>query len=171
MTGIFEGQTAFGPDPNLNGGSVEPSAPPTHSMAPGEHQQRRAASGHEIPSSPPFTRPTIDPGADWEGMLEATYARFNDYRGRVAVSGPLGDKVGISIAGTLRHTDGYFKKASRTTPGAFDGNFLGLRQESIRAKLKFDLTEDLSVTLGGSYMHASDPRGVLFTPIENVPKS
>jgi iron complex outermembrane receptor protein len=114
---------------------------------------------------------TIDPGADWEGMLEATYARFNDYRGRVAVSGPLGDKVGISIAGTLRHTDGYFKKASRTTPGAFDGNFLGLRQESIRAKLKFDLTEDLSVTLGGSYMHASDPRGVLFTPIENVPNS
>ena len=91
---------------------------------------------------------TIDPGNDWQGQVEATYARFNDYRGRAFVAGPLSDKVGISLAGTLRHTDGYFKKASRSTPGQFDGNTLGLKQESIRAKLKFDLTETFTATPG-----------------------
>ena len=55
------------------------------------------------------------------------------------VAGPMSDKVGISLAGTLRHTDGYNKKASRTTPGQFDGNFLGMKQELFRAKLKFDV--------------------------------
>ena len=111
---------------------------------------------------------TIDPGNDWQGQVEATYARFNDYRGRAFVAGPLSDKVGISLAGTLRHTDGYFKKASRSTPGQFDGNTLGLKQESIRAKLKFDLTETFTATLAYNYTHANDPRGVVFTPIENV---
>jgi iron complex outermembrane recepter protein len=115
---------------------------------------------------------TIDPGNDWQGQAEATYARFNDYRGRAYVAGPLGEGVGISLAGTLRHTDGYYKKASRTTPGAFeDNNFLGLKQESLRAKLKADLGETFTATLAYNFTHANDPRGVLFTPIENVPNS
>ena len=114
---------------------------------------------------------TINPGNTWTGQVEATYARFNDYRGRAFVAGPLSDKIGISLAGTMRHTDGYFKKASRTTPGQFDGNTLGLKQESIRAKLKFDLTETFTATLAYNYTHANDPRGVVFTPIENVPNN
>ena len=111
---------------------------------------------------------TIDPGSELKGSVEATYAKFNDYRGRVAISGPLGDKVGFSLAGTLRHTDGYYKIASRSTPGQFDGRGLPLRQESIRAKLKFDLTDTFTATLAYNYTHAFDGRGVVFTPIENV---
>ena len=111
---------------------------------------------------------TIDPGDAWQGSAEATYARFNDYRGKAFIAGPLSDRIGLSIAGTLRHTDGYYKKASRTTPGQFDGNFLGLKQESVRAKLKVDLTDSFSATLAYNYLHASDPRGVIFTYIENV---
>ncbi|MGE3691556.1 MAG: TonB-dependent receptor [Novosphingobium sp.] len=112
---------------------------------------------------------TIDPGNDWTGNVEATYGRFNDYRARAFVAGPLSDKVGVSLSGTLRHTDGYYKRASRTTPGQFeDGHTLGLKQESIRAKLKFNLTDAFSATLGYNYTHADDPRGVIFTPIENV---
>ena len=111
---------------------------------------------------------TIDPGSEMKGSVEATYAKFNDYRGRVSISGPLGDKVGFSLAGTLRHTDGYYKIASRTTPGQFSGRGLPLRQESIRAKLKFDLSETFTATLAYNYTHANDGRGVVFTPIENV---
>jgi iron complex outermembrane receptor protein len=114
---------------------------------------------------------TIDPGNELKGQVEATYARFNDYRGRAVISGPLTDKIGFSLAGTLRHTDGYYKIASRTTPGQFSGRGLGLEQESIRAKLKFDLTDSLTATLGYNFIHASDPRGVVFTPIENVAAS
>ncbi len=114
---------------------------------------------------------TIDPGREWEGNVEATYGRFNDRRARGYVAGPLAEGVGISIAGTFRQTDGYYKRASRTVPGAFDGNFLGLKQESIRAKLKFELSSSFRATLGYNYTRASDPRGVVFTPIENVPNS
>jgi iron complex outermembrane receptor protein len=114
---------------------------------------------------------TIEPGNDWQGQVEATYARFNDYRGRAFVAGPISDKVGISLAGTLRHTDGYYKIASRSTPGQFDGRGLPLKQESFRAKLRFDLSESFRATLAYNYTRASDGRGVVFTPIENVPNS
>ena len=111
---------------------------------------------------------TIDPGDAWQGNVEATYARFDDKRVRGYLAGPLSDSVGFSIAGTTRRTDGYYKRASLTTPGEFDGRFLGLKQDSVRAKLKFDLTDSFRATLGYNYTRASDPRGVLFTPIENV---
>ncbi|MDB5723992.1 MAG: Outer rane receptor protein, partial [Novosphingobium sp.] len=111
---------------------------------------------------------TIDPTSVWKGMAEATYGSFNDRRARGYAAGPLSDSVGFSVAGTFRRTDGYYKLASRTTPGQFDGNTFGLKQESIRAKLKADITSSFRATLGYSYVRASDPRGVIFTPIENV---
>jgi len=111
---------------------------------------------------------TIDPGDALAGTVEATYGRFNDVRARGYVSGPLSDKIGFSLAGTYRRTDGYYKRASRTTPGTFDGNFLGMKQGSIRAKLKFDVSDAFTATLGYSYTQASDPRGVIFAAIENV---
>ena len=111
---------------------------------------------------------TVDPGASWTGNAEMTYGRFEDRRFRGFVAGPLSDGIGVSLAGTLRRTDGYYKVASRTTPGEFDGRGLGLRQESLRAKVKFTPLDSLRITLGYNYTRASDPRGVLFTPIENV---
>jgi len=114
---------------------------------------------------------TIEPGRDWHGDAEATYGRFNDRRARGYVAGPLSDQIGVSLAGTLRRTDGYVKQASRTTPGAFDGTFLGIKQESVRAKVKAEITDNFRATLGYNYVRASDPRGVQFTPIENVANS
>ena len=111
---------------------------------------------------------TLDPSKTWKGDVETTYARFNDYRFRGYVAGPLSDKVGVSLSGTLRHTDGYNKIASRTVAGAFDGTGLGLKQESIRFKIKAELTDTLRATLSYNYLRASDPRGVIFTPIEQV---
>ena len=114
---------------------------------------------------------TVEPGDTLTGSVEATYAKFNDRRGRVFIAGPVTDKIGLSIAGTIRRTDGYYKIASRTTPGQFEGRGLGLKQESVRAKLTFELTEAFRATLAYNYARASDPRGVVFTPIENVTNS
>ncbi|MDE2405948.1 MAG: TonB-dependent receptor [Sphingomonadales bacterium] len=111
---------------------------------------------------------TIDPGKRWAGNLEGTYGRFDDFRARGYVAGPLSDRVGLSIAGTLRQTDGYYKIASRTTPGTFDGRGLGLKQASLRTKLKFDISDSFRATLAYNYLRASDPRGVFFTAVENV---
>ena len=91
---------------------------------------------------------TIDPSETWTGNVEATYGRFDDKRARGYIAGPLANGIGVSLAGTIRHTDGYNKRASRTTPGEFDGNFLGLKQESLRAKLKFELSENFRATVG-----------------------
>ncbi|MET0587539.1 MAG: TonB-dependent receptor, partial [Novosphingobium sp.] len=114
---------------------------------------------------------TINPSDVWEGNVEATYGRFHDRRARGYVAGPVADKIGISLAGTIRRTDGYYKEASRTSPGTFDGRFLGLKQDSFRAKAKFDLTDTFRATVGYNYLRSSDPRGVFFTPIENVNNS
>lgn len=111
---------------------------------------------------------TIDPSDAWQGNAELTYGRFDDKRARGYVSGPISDTSGVSLAGTYRQTDGYYKIASRSTPGQFDGRGLGLKQGSLRAKFKVDLTDSFHATLGYNYAVANDPRGVFFTPIENV---
>jgi iron complex outermembrane recepter protein len=112
---------------------------------------------------------TIDPGNTMRGNLEASYGNNNDRRARGYVAGPLSDRIGFSLAGTIRQTDGYYKKASITTPGVFESNhYLALKQQAIRAKLKFAVTDDFTATLAYNYTRASDPRGVFFTPTENV---
>ena len=111
---------------------------------------------------------TIDPSKSWKGNVEATYARFSDFRFRGYVAGPLNDKVGFSLAGTYRKTDGYYKKVSLTDPTKFDGTTLGLDQQSVRAKIKAELSDSLRATIAYNYVRASDPRGVFFTPVENL---
>jgi iron complex outermembrane receptor protein len=111
---------------------------------------------------------TIDPGDEWNGNLEATYGRFDDRRARGYVSGPLSEGLGISLAGTYRKTDGYYKKVSLTDPTKFDGRTLGLDQQSVRAKIKADLSDSFRATIAYNYTRASDPRGAFFTPFENL---
>jgi iron complex outermembrane receptor protein len=111
---------------------------------------------------------TLDPSRELTANGELTYGRFDDKRARGYISAPITDRIGFSLAGTFRQTDGYYQKASRTTPGAFDGRTLGLKQGSMRAKVKAELTDNFRVTLGYNYLRAIDPRGVFFTAIENV---
>ena len=111
---------------------------------------------------------TTNPGDTWKGQLEATYGRFNDLRFRGYAAGPLSDKIGFSIAGTYRKTDGYYKRVSLTDSTKTDGRGLGLEQESIRMKLVAALTDSFKATIGYNYTRASDPRGTFFTPTENL---
>src|SRR5439155_1816623 len=74
---------------------------------------------------------TVTPGKEWQGKAEATYAKFNDWRIGGYFAGPITDWAGISIAAYTRRTDGYFKLASRTVPGATNGNGAPLEQDAI----------------------------------------
>ncbi len=111
---------------------------------------------------------TIDPTDHLKGQAEVTYARFNDFRFKAYAAGPISDTVGISLAGTFRKTDGYYKRYSRANDGTFDGRGLGLNQQSFRGKLKFSPTDSFRATLAYNYTRVSDPRGVFFTPTENA---
>ncbi len=111
---------------------------------------------------------TIDPGKEWNGNAEATYGRFNDRRFRGYVAGPLSDKIGFSLAGTYRKTDGYYNHVNPADTTKTDGHTLGLDQQSIRAKIKAEITDGFKATIVYNYTRASDPRGVFFTPTENL---
>ncbi|MFA7602342.1 MAG: TonB-dependent receptor [Novosphingobium sp.] len=111
---------------------------------------------------------TIDPGRDFTGNVEATYGRFDDRRARGYVSGPLGDNIGFSLAGTYRKTDGYYNKVSPTDTTKTEGRTLGLEQQSIRAKITGELAEGFRATIGYNFTRANDPRGTFFTPTENL---
>lgn len=111
---------------------------------------------------------TIMPGDTWEGKAEVTYARFDDKRASAYVAGPLSDKIGVSLAGYVRRSDGYMKMMSRTEPGETDGNAAPLKQDAIRAKLAADLTDNFRAVLSYSYVRVSDPRGNMFSPFENI---
>ncbi len=111
---------------------------------------------------------TMDPGDLLTGNLEATYGRFGDRRMRGFIAAPLNDKVGVSLAGTYRKTDGYYKKVSLTDPTVLTGNTFGMSQQSLRAKIKAELTDAFKVTVGYNYTRSFDPRGAHFTPSENL---
>ncbi|MDG2002462.1 MAG: TonB-dependent receptor, partial [Novosphingobium sp.] len=111
---------------------------------------------------------TVNPGDEWVGKAEVTYARFDDKRIGGYIAGPLTDRVGMSISTYFRKTDGWVKKASRTVAGGFDGRTFGIEQASIRGKLLFDLTDNFTAKLGYAYTRVSDPNAMNFTQIENV---
>ena len=111
---------------------------------------------------------TLDPTDQFQAKGELTYARFNDRRASAYVSGPLGDRVSVGVAGNIRHGDGYYKLASRTVPGAIGGNAAPIRQEAIRGKIRFEASEQFSATLIASRVYISDTRTNVYTPIQNV---
>lgn len=111
---------------------------------------------------------TITPGDEWEGKAELTYARFNDKRAGGYIAGPVSDRVGISLSGYIRRTDGWVKKASRTVAGQFDGTIGGIKQDSIRAKIRFQLTDNFEAIAGYAYTRVADANSIIWTQSENV---
>ncbi len=111
---------------------------------------------------------TFTPGKEWKGKMELTYARFDDKRASFYVGGPLHDQIGVSLAAYRRRSDGYVKLASRTIPGETDGNGAPLKQDAVRTKIKADLSETFSATLGFNYTLVSDAKGNTFSALENV---
>lgn len=111
---------------------------------------------------------TAMPSDTWTGKAEFTYASFNDRRGNAYISGPLGENVGVGVAGYVRRSDSYVKLASRTTPGAASCCALPIEQEMLRVKLKADLSESLRAILAYSYVRVDDPHLMTYSPIENV---
>lgn len=114
---------------------------------------------------------TIMPGDVWEGRAELTYARFDDKRASAYVAGPLTEAISFSAAGYTRRSDGYVKKMSRTDASETDGNAAPLKQDAVRLKVVGDLTDNFRAIAAYNYVRVSDPRGNMFSPLENVSTS
>ncbi|WP_240725252.1 TonB-dependent receptor [Mangrovimicrobium sediminis] len=110
---------------------------------------------------------TLAPSQEFEGSVKATYGRFDDKRLQGYISGPLGDKLGFSLAGNWRESDGYIEDVGDdSTASGDDFDAAPLESSALRGKLHFAATDDLDLTLGYNYVKHLDARGLAY----RVPK-
>ena len=93
---------------------------------------------------------TMEPSSTLRGQLSASYGNFQDVNIKGFVSGPLSDKLAISIAGAYRNREGINTDVLR---GGHDD---GLRSNLIRGKLLWRPSDRVSLTLTGFYSKRDD---------------
>jgi len=95
---------------------------------------------------------TNQPTFDFEGRAEVTAGNLNFKQGKIAISGPLSDKVAVRVAaGTTSRRGTLYNTTTRQYINEQDN--LG-----VRASLLFKANDDLSITLSGDYSK-QDPLG------------
>ncbi|WP_426000014.1 TonB-dependent receptor [Caulobacter sp. DWR1-3-2b1] len=95
---------------------------------------------------------TADPSTTTAGELKASYGRFNaqNYQGYATVG--LTDRIAFDVEGQLRKGDGYFRNVIN------DDKKVGAYENwSIRAGLKAEVSDDVSVLLRYGHSEADDP--------------
>jgi len=88
---------------------------------------------------------------DFSGKIEGTYGSYNriDVKGYVNIP-IVSDTVALRVSGSTIHRDGYVKRLS---DGGTEGN---RNSDSIRAKLRIQPSEDLTIDIGGDYTRARE---------------
>jgi iron complex outermembrane recepter protein len=121
---------------------------------------------------------TRRPADEFGGKLEVTAGRFNRIDVKGAINIPISDTVRSSFSFATKNNDGYQKLID--FPGFANGkiadafpyfgtnhpnSFGGESQYSLRGKLLWEATPDISVTLTGDYLHQNND-GVASTIIK-----
>jgi iron complex outermembrane receptor protein len=88
---------------------------------------------------------TKRPGDRFEGEFVGSYGNFNTFKASAAISGPLTDTLGFSVAAATYNTDGPFKSANAEF-SPFEAH-----NNSIRGRLFYDNGENLTVDLKFDY--------------------
>lgn len=114
---------------------------------------------------------TLAPADTLTVKADLSYARFNEMTVSGYVSAPVSDDVRFSVAGSSRVSDGYVDLIDPVIPGRTVGDAAPLKQQSIRTKLAFDITDTFRATLAYNYGYNSDARGLMFTSIAFSPPS
>ena len=84
--------------------------------------------------------------------VEGEYGNFNAYKFKGMVNVPLGDTLGVRVAGTYLKRDGY-------TKNLFDGKDLdGRDQYAVRGSIRWEPTPDTTLDLMGYYFREKDNR-------------
>lgn len=107
---------------------------------------------------------TLSPSKEFTANGQVSYGRYNDLRVQGYVSGPLNDKIAVSLAAYYRRSDGYIKDIGLDPVSkADDTNAAPLRNTSIRAKVLLTPIDELKITLGYNHGVVVDSRGLLYT--------
>jgi iron complex outermembrane receptor protein len=106
-----------------------------------------------------FTRqPSFQP----TGLMDVSYGNLNEVSVKAFGSGPiLGDKLAGSISGYFLRRDGFTDDIFKHKDDAG-----GLKSTAVRGKLLARPTEDVDVTLTGSYSYRHDGDSVQYQPLD-----
>ncbi|KMS51897.1 hypothetical protein V474_02310 [Novosphingobium barchaimii LL02] len=105
---------------------------------------------------------TRGPTAEFTVNAEASYARFDDVAVNGFISGPISDTLRVGVAGTFRRSDGYYRQVDPAGSGGTVDDAANIRSQSVRAKVEWDATPDLTATAGYNYVLVNDPTTLLF---------
>jgi iron complex outermembrane recepter protein len=102
---------------------------------------------------------TLDPTNSFDAKVQATYGRFNDRGGQAYLNVPIASNVAFNLSLNYRQNDGYVRDITGVyvPPYASNTDVAPYYSYGARAKLKFDVTDNLSITLGYNYKFFSDP--------------
>jgi len=106
---------------------------------------------------------TLDPSADFEGRMKASYERFGQVRTSGYLNVPIVDGVAANGAVSYRHSDGYIHD-ERSNDIVNNG-----KDYSGRFKLGFQPADSLSIVLGAYLSRFDDPTGSSYQAIAPAP--
>jgi len=105
-----------------------------------------------------FTR---EPSYTPSGSGSVSYGRYNDFAVKGSVSAPIvADRVAVALSGFYHRNDTYYHNVRPNGPG-----LTGADSWLIRGKLRFDLSEQLRLTLTGSYSDRKDTVAIYGNPL------
>jgi iron complex outermembrane receptor protein len=106
---------------------------------------------------------TRDPSREFEAEASASYGRFDEKTARAYVSGPVSDTLRAGLSYSGHWDDGWIRDPSR-------GNkrLNPYASQAGTAKLVWDPTKSLNVSLYGAYSHLSDPTSVSQHPLRGT---
>ena len=88
----------------------------------------------------------------FEAAAEAEYGNYNSIKGKGIINIPLGDTLGLRVAGIYLNRDGYTKNTFLNT--RIDDRDL----YSVRGSLRWEPTDDTTIDFLASYFHERDKR-------------
>lgn len=105
---------------------------------------------------------TAPPSFNVEGSLGVTYARFDESRISAYVTGPLTETVAASIAFMRRSDEGYTKNVVSGKQTS------RVSTTSVRGKVLWEPTDDLSATLSARFIDQEDNVALSYAPINGI---
>jgi len=105
-----------------------------------------------------FTR---EPSYTPAGSVTASYGRYNDFTIKASISAPIvADRVAVALSGFYNRDDSYYHNIGPATPA-----LKGAESWLVRGKLRFDLTDQLRLTLAGSYSDRTESLSIYGNPL------
>jgi iron complex outermembrane receptor protein len=114
---------------------------------------------------------TLAPSHELTGKLMAGYGNLDDRRFSAYVAGPLAEGLYYSIAAYDHENHGYLRDVGTKSNPALDDGFWSapLTSRSLRTKLEWDATPNLTATLGYNYSYIDDPRSGTWVMVAQLP--